>query len=289
MSFKATLAHGLDRAQLSFFERARPNDCQNIALTPVFHVEQLFIDRYFENMRRFLHGYRALTQRAAVLTCMTPHSPILAHQLEQSGIAADRYWDRLQTLAEDGIVGLHGHFLRAPMKDPKGASVKPMHCAFHDMQAVEEQIALELDALRGRDLVKDDLLIYSAGWWFITPALRRILARKGFGWDYSLSSSIFNISPGSAAIETQVAPSGLRVQTIENRQIRSATAVCGIARKDRPFKAISKVMAEAKHQGGANAVLSLYAHDFDLDPDAALRMTERFCAAGFQFAEPTVQ
>ena len=282
MSIKSTIAHGLDQTRLAFLgDKAR-----QIALTPVFHVEQLFNDTYYHNLSAFLKGYRALTSKRAVVTCMTPHSPILAFQMRQADFGQEQYWERIAEIGQDGIVGLHGHFVRAPLENSSPMSVRPMHYAFHNLKVVEDQISQELEDLHRYGLVKDELLIYSAGWWFMTPQLRKILAQFKFQWDYSLSSSPYNISPGASMVETRVTDEGLCSQTIGGHEIRSATAVCGIAHHNRPFNAVGKLLAEARRQGGKKAVLSLYAHDFDLNLAAGLRMTERFCQAGFNFCEP---
>ncbi len=282
MSIKSTIAHRLDQTHLAFLG----GKARRIALTPVFHVEQLFNDTYFQDLRAFLKGYRAITSKRAVVTCMTPHSPILAFQMKQANFGQEQYWERIAEVGEDGIVGLHGHFVRAPLENESPISMRPMHYSFHNLKVVDDQIRQELEGLRRYGLVKDELLIYSAGWWFMTPQLRSLLARFGFQWDYSLSSSFFNMSPGSAMVETCVTREGLRSQIIDGHEIRSATAVCGIARRDRPYNALGKLLAEAHSQGGEKVVLSLYAHDFDLNKTAALRMTERFCQAGFHFHEP---
>lgn len=275
MSIKRRLAHLHDRTRLALMGRARAS---RISLVPVFHVEKLYNDAYHEALCSFLKGYRDMTGKRAVITCMTPLSPILAAQMQEVGFSAARYWERIAKAAENGIVGLHGHFLRAPLDQ----GLQPMHHAFHDLDVIRDQIGRELEALRVHGLVDEDRLIYSAGWWFMTPGLRRVLAEFGFHWDYSLSSSLYNISPGSLAVERQE-QSGY---ASSGHQIRSDTAVSGLARAGRPFQAIGKILAEPSAEVASTKRLSLYSHDYDLHLTPALQMTERFCKAGFGFHEP---
>jgi len=284
MSIKKRMAHANDLARLAVLERLSPKQAGRISLLPVFHVEKLYNDSYYDSLCQFLQGYRALTGKRAVITCMTPHSPILAQQIKEAGFSVEHYWDRIAQAAENGIVGLHGHFVRAPLEQ----GLRPMHHAFHDLNLIRDQITCELDALRAHDLVDEQLLIYSGGWWFMTPGLRDILAELGFKWDYSLSSSRFNISPGSAAIQMKAA-SGADSASGHNAQsaIRSDIAVSGLARGGRPYQAIGKIMAEVRSGASSTTHVSLYSHDYDLELEPAMQMTDRFCKAGFCFHEPT--
>lgn len=285
MSIKRRLAHIHDSTRLALMDHLTPKRASRISLLPVFHVEQLYNDTYHETLCTFLKRYRTLTGKRAVITCMTPLSPILAHKMVEVGFPADRYWERIAEAGENGIVGLHGHFVRAAMD----RGLRPMHHAYHDLDHIREQIGLELDALRAHGLVNEQRLIYSAGWWFITPGLRDVLADFGFHWDYSLSSSRFNISPGSAAIQRHTDPRTVPCERADHHRehtIRSATAVSGLARAGRPFQAISKILAEAPPQASYMTRLSLYSHDYDLELLSALQMIERFCLAGFGFHEP---
>lgn len=284
MSIKKRLAHINDLTRLAVLERLSPRQTSRISLLPVFHVEKLYNDSYHDSLCQFLEGYRALTGKRAVITCMTPHSPILAQQIKETGFSVERYWDRIEQAAENGIVGLHGHFVRAPLEQ----GLRPMHHAFHNLDLIRDQISCELNALRAHELVNEQLLIYSGGWWFMTPGLRDILAQLGFHWDYSLSSSRFNISPGSAVVQMQAtSASGSYSDQNGQQPIRSAIAVSGLARGGRPYQAISKIMAEVPSRTSSTTYVSLYSHDYDLELEAAMQMTKRFCEAGFYFHEPT--
>ncbi|ATI44025.1 hypothetical protein CBW24_17945 (plasmid) [Pacificitalea manganoxidans] len=245
---------------------------------PVFHVEKLYNDAYHKALRSFLKGYRDMTGKRAVITCMTPLSPILAAQMQEASFSTKRYWDRIAEAAENGIVGLHGHFLRTTVDQ----GLRPMHHAFHDLDVIRGQIGQELDALRLHGHMDEDRMIYSGGWWFMTPGLRGVLSEFGFHWDYSLSSSRYNISPGSIAVERQE-QSG---NASGGHQIRSDTAVSGLARPGRPFQAIGKLLAEPSAEIASTKRVSLYSHDYDLNLAPALHMIERFCKAGFGFHEP---
>ncbi len=275
MSIRRRLAHLHNRTRLALMGRARAS---RISLVPVFHVEKLYNDAYHGALCSFLKGYRDMTGKRAVITCMTPLSPILEAQMQEAGFSAERYWARIAEAAENGIVGLHGHFVRAPLEN----GLRPMHHAFHDLDVICDQIGRELEALRAHGLIENDRLIYSGGWWFITPGFRDVLTDFGFHWDYSLSSSAFNVSPGSAAITARVGSERASLSP----PIRSATAVSGLARPGRPYQAIGKILAERPAEASSEQRLSLYSHDYDLSLRPALQMTERFCRAGFSFHEP---
>ncbi|MFK7941669.1 MAG: hypothetical protein AB8B85_01965 [Paracoccaceae bacterium] len=278
MFIKRKLAHLHDCTRLALLRRDRAS---RISLLPVFHVEKLYDDAHHHALCSFLRGYRELTGKRAVITCMTPLSPILAQQMQDAGFSAHRYWDRIAEAAENGIVGLHGHFLRTSLDQ----GLRPMHYAFHDLDLIRDQIGCELEALRAYGLLEEDRLIYSGGWWFITLGLRNVLAEFGFHWDYSLSSSPFNISAGSAEVDSQAEPE----TASDGHRIRSAIAVSGLARAGRPFQAIGKILAEAPTVTASETRLSLYSHDYDLHLAPALQMTEHFCQAGFAFHEPEAQ
>ena len=277
MSIKLKIAHQIDGFML---DRLGKQD-GIISLTPVFHVERLYNDSYFSNLLEFCQGYKARSGMRAVLTCMTPHSPILARDLLLNGFDPAAYWDRIGALKEHGLIGLHGHFIRGF----DGNQPIPMHCSFYDMNKIRDQIITEQDALHSRHLTDPDTLIYSGGWWFTSAPLRAFLVSRGFRWDYSLSSSPFNRSPGSDALITSEG-AGVIVQTFGDRIIKSAIAVSSIAKPSRPYHAATKIWAQRKRQRQGDITLSLYSHDYDLNVDPALHFVDRALATGLSFAEP---
>ena len=277
MSIKFKIANQIDAFMLGWVGKQNGT----ISLTPVFHVEKLYNDSYFSNLLDFCQGYTAQTGARAVLTCMTPHSPILARELSVTGCDPNAYWDRIAALKEHGIIGLHGHFVRGFI----GSQPIPMHCSFYDMNKIKDQIIIEQDALHSRHLTDPDTLIYSGGWWFTVPSLGAFLASRGFRWDYSLSSSKFNRSPGSDALITSE-DAGVIVQKFGDRVIKSAIAVSSIAKPSRPYHAATKIWAQRRTQGQGDITLSLYSHDYDLNVDPALRFVDRALATGVSFAEP---
>jgi hypothetical protein len=252
-----------------------------ITLTPVFHVEQLYVDAYFLDLLNFCQTFGQLTDSRAVLTCMTPHSPILARGMAEAGFEAERYWDRIAQLSDHGIIGLHGHFVRSF----DGDQPRPMHCCFYDLDQVKRQIDTELGALSSRGLIGEKNRVYSAGWWFTSRPLRAFLAERGFSWDYSISSSAFNRSQGSDSLPLAEAD-GMLVQRLGEVVLRSPVAVSGLSKKHRPFHAASKIWRQDRCQTGETLVASLYSHDYDLHLPSALAFTELALRFGLTFSEP---
>ena len=280
MSIRARLGHLYDTVVLNGWIGALPFD--SISLTPVFHVEKLHIDPFFEELKSFLGEFRELTGVRAVVTCMTPLSPILKSDLQEYGFDANEYWLRIGHLSQHGVVGLHGHFVRE-INDQRAV---PMHCSFFDTAAIKRQLTDELDALWARGLVNEDLLVYSGGWWFMSPEMRKILVQLGFKWDYSISSSPYNVSQGSRSLPT-VFRDGLREQTNLTRSIFSAVAVSSISNANRPYHSIGKIVAECSQYPEGSGAVSLYSHDYDLDRASALAMVRHYLRKGFSFVEPS--
>lgn len=282
MSIKPAVARASDETTIRLLAFSKPKSVSTIKISPAFHVEKLYDNENFENLLNFCREFHKMTKVRAVLTCMTPHSPILAREIEGSNLSVEDYWSRIETLKEFGVIGLHGHFVRGFIKH----TPIPMHCYYNDLDAIKKQIDEELEALRSRNLIDNKIRVYSGGWWFTSQALRTHLVERGFSWDYSISSSDYNRSQGSGSLSlTEV--DGCLVQHFGKYSLRSPVAISGISKKSRPYHALAKILRyqRARKTGALHA--SLYSHDYDLELRSSIKFVERALDMGIHFFEPT--
>lgn len=248
----------------------------NITLAPVFHVEKQHIDEYHDSLLRFLVRYREVTGARAVATCITPECPMLANELRSAGYDSEAYWQRISSIKQHAIIGLHGHFLRGDPAD----GIIPMHLSFYDLAVIKNQIDQETQALEDRNLFDGGPRCYSAGWWFMTPELRAHLRARGYEWDFSVSDSRWNtvaIPPADAASRTEA---GER----DSLAIGSAVAISSVARAGSHTSALHILLRHSL--AGQKKYLTFYGHDFDLPATEAIDAIEEMVACGFRFAEP---
>lgn len=272
-----------DELLLQLLIKIKKKDNRSIYLIPVFHVEKLYIDDYFNNLLAFCKSYHSITGVRPVLTCMTPYSPILALSLKKNNFSHEVYWERIQSLKNYGIIGLHGHFVRRIEND----IAHPMHSFCFDIETIKKQLEVELNSLIEKKLVEDNNLIYSGGWWFTSNSLRAFLTEIGFEWDFTLSSSQFNISQGSESLDVHE-HDGILIQKFDGKALRSPIAVSSIAAPLRPLSPIIHIIRQYRKQRDKEITLSLYSHDYDLNLEASLKFVSKMHSLGFKFIEPSI-
>ena len=281
MRIKLAVARFVDKVLMVLFLSKFRLSKKTLMITPVFHVEKLYNDEFYNQLLSFSKKFYELTGSRAVMTCITPCSPLLASEIAESGMGVEEYWNRMMMLSEYSIIGLHGHYI-----NPKGyQKIYPMHASFRDDEVIKKQIHEEVGELKRRGLISEGGNIYSGGWWFTSEALREFLSSLGFVWDYSISSSRFNKITGGAGISySHVSP--CLASTYDGRKLYSPLAVSGISQKGRPFSCVSKVILQMRRRKEKEVLISLYSHDYDLDKQSALQMVARLYNQGVKFVEP---
>ena len=137
---------------------------REIYFLPVLHVERLNIDQHFQGLLTYCREYKARTGQRVVNTVVTPLSPYMECTRPDS-FSNDAYSDRIAELAEVSIIGQHGHYIRAQAEAID--SILPMNNSWFDFGAILSQLRAERDWLLDRGHMSRDLMIYSAGWWFM--------------------------------------------------------------------------------------------------------------------------
>lgn len=292
MSIRGRVAGLADLAAYARARLAGADAMGGVALLPVMHVEQLHVEENYRKTIAFCEQYRRLTGKMVVTTVIPPISPILRKDLERVGCSTAAYADKIRRIGECSIVGHHGHYLRPSGEGStdRGDDIRPMHAAFFDASYIRAQMSRESEWLTSNGLMNSSEKIYSAGWWFMTPALYRILDDLGYSYDFSLSLSRDSYSH-SAWMARKRWP-GLRgpLPLSDGGGMLGAYAVSGFSTPRRPFAAVRRIMGEMSRRAGSTAsqqtCLTFYSHDYDLAPDDAIRSIEQLQKVGCRFFEP---
>ncbi len=232
---------------------------RGFCVLPVLHVERLHEDRSFDNALQFCRDYQNACGRKPLVAAIPPNAPLLVRALDKAGFPEAAYAERLAELARVADIGLHGHYLR-------GDSGAPIHHYWSERAPVHAQMSAEIAWLESRGLMRRRF--YAAGWWYEDSMLRELLREFGFEFDFSLSVSRYNLGP------------------LSWQGPRSADA---IPPGPVPVWAVCRICATGTHSHVPRQLLrgfgprpaarwhctvSLYGHDWDMDP-AAARVTLR--------------
>jgi hypothetical protein len=283
MSIKKSVHNLRDSFHYALLKARVASNNIRLSFTPVFHIEQLDVDEYFERMLRFTRYYSNETGKRCILTFITPASPILRNRLLREGFSLDAYGERILALAKQGIPGLHGHYIR----DSNSESVEPMHHAFYDRATIVRQLATEVEWLERHNLLPSSDRYYSGGWWYSDDWLREELASHCFKWDFSLCSCVDHRIPYLAKFEVQLDAPLLIDALASGESIYSALAISAPATRNRPlslFPQLNKVLSPASRN--KSIYFSLYSHDFDLHEAEAKEAIQAMKAANISFFEP---
>lgn len=248
--------------------------CSNFSVLPVLHVERLYDDKAFRDVREFCSDYLATTGCRALATVITPIAPILVEELKQAGFACDDYEERIHQLASLADIGLHGHYLRS-------ASIAdgPVHNYWNEHAVAEAQMAKEVEWLESRGLMSRRT--YSAGWWYLDDGIHGLLARNGFEFDFSASLNRFNLSTW------MLQRRGRKADVAGVRSPRTVLALAGIC-------AAGSCSSVPRHLLRRHALdwllrrkafVSLYSHDWDMNPAAARTTLRDLAALGVRFSD----
>jgi hypothetical protein len=243
-----------------------PRVLGNFNVLPVLHVERLHDDTALRNVLEFCRNYIDASGCKPVATVIPPISPILARELAGLSFDRDAYAQRIARLKEVADIGLHGHYLRDDRFDA------PVHHYWSEQAVVRNQMEDEIAWLEERSLM--ERRVYSAGWWFLDPMLRHLLGTLDFEFEVSISGSRFNQGPLSFGDTRHRAGNdavGRRPGTPST--IRALCRICATSTRSHvPRQLLRALLAQRMKHG--EVTVSLYNHDWDMDP-AAARITIR--------------
>ncbi|MFP8781168.1 hypothetical protein [Hydrogenophaga sp. RWCD_12] len=274
MSFKTLAQTAFDALGAGFLKRGIGQVDGGIRVAPVLHVESLDDDRHFNQVVDYAEHFKEVTGAKVLATVMTPLSPLVQRRLEANRFSPAEYLRRIQRLAQASEIGLHGHFVRRF----DGSSVWPMHAAFFDRDAIEEQLRLETRWLEQHGLFSSDVRIYSGGWWFSNHQIRSQLKELGYAIDFTLSSNPFNVTPFASRFKRELRH-GLALRTEDG--LVSFNALCSVAQKRRPKATVNRLALASR--GKTSPVFTLYSHDYDLNLTEAKACTQLLADAGVKF------
>jgi hypothetical protein len=160
-----------------------------VRLNFVVHTERIAHEATWRALVHWSRAFRSVTGERLVCCVTTPLCPQTAYQLGQEGTTETQYASRVAALAEDAVIGYHGHFFhRRPGVGGErnslwGDDLVPMTAQDQDIIAVRAQVVAEMNWLRGLGVAAD---IYAAGWWVLTNPLLDTLADAGITIDTSV-------------------------------------------------------------------------------------------------------
>ncbi len=281
MSFKSGISAAASKAA-AFAIGCLPRETRaRTRFLPVLHVEHLDEDAHLGAVIAYARSYHELTGTRLLATCMTPVSPLVKARLDRTGVSPQDYTARMHQVAEHADIGLHGHFLRST----DAPDERPFHASFFDLAPIRAQIEAERDFLLAEGLMQREMMSYSAGWWFMVPALRAILPELGFRYDFSLSTSPENFS--YSTLRSDLRSGRVIADDFGEHRLFSAVALSSTGKRGRiPYYVPLMKIAALGWRQPADRFLTLYSHDYDLqvaDSLAGIRDLER---RGFGFFEP---
>jgi hypothetical protein len=266
-----------DAALLALARHATMRLLGRCHVIPVLHVERLHDDATFERIQRFLGAYAAKTGCRAVATVITPLAPLLRAELDAAGFDVDAYARRIASLLPHADVGLHGHYLRA------ASASAPVHNAWSERRVVAEQLPAEIEWLESRGLMRTR--VYSAGWWYLDDNVVQVLADNAIAFDFSASPSRYNDSPVAHAFRRR----GQRGDVFaygsaaaSPRAVWAASSFGTSHRRSSVPRRIARMFWRDVLQRRPICV-SLYGHDWDIDPVAAMRTVDDLRIHGAEF------
>lgn len=281
MSFRSGISGAAGTAAAFSIGRMPREIRARTCFLPVLHVEHLDEDAHLDAVIAYARGYRELTGRRILATCMTPLSPLVKARLDRTGVNPQDYTARMRLVAEHADIGLHGHFLRSTDTHDE----RPFHASFFDLTPIRAQIAAERDFLLAEGLMQRDQMSYSAGWWFMVPALRAVLPELGFRYDFSLSTSPENFS--YSTLRADMRSGRVIAEDHGAHRLFSAVALSSTGKRGRmPYYVPLVKIGALSWRQPADRFITLYSHDYDLrlaDSLAGIRDLKR---RGFGFFEP---
>lgn len=261
---------------IELISRVIPSLWSRFSVIPVLHVERLYKDRAFESTLEFCRDYLAASGKRAVIVVIPPVSMSMRAELAAASFSLDAYEGRIAQLAEFADIGLHGHYLR----DVPGVAL--VHNYWNERAIVATQMAAEIEWLESRGFMRRR--IYSAGWWYCDRMVIDVLSSLRFEFDFSFSVSRFSRGAVSYCGE---------------RRSRNTTGWQGVERRKQPARlwAVSGVCGSGDSFGLPRQLLrafpwrwlrrsyttvTLYGHDWDVEPKAARTMIQRMLRVGIR-------
>lgn len=252
----------LDEALFRLLRRRRGLD--HVSMMVVLHVERLYDDRAFHDVLDFCEHYLAATGHRALATVITPLAPILREELAQAGFSPEEYARRIEQLAKQADIGLHGHYLRTGQIDDG-----LIHAYWSERAVVHEQMRTEVAWLESRGLM--NRRVYSAGWWYLDRVVRESLRRCGFMFDFSPATSRYN---QGALTWSRVRHGEHRSASNQGgdqaglREVWAVTGLCGYeGRTPLPRQLLQSHGLDWLRR--RQITVSLYNHDWDMQRDQA--------------------
>jgi len=249
-----------------------------LSIMPALHVERLHIANVFAELEQFCCQYQELTGKKALLTVITPRSPLLSRALADCGVSQDQYAGYIRQLASRADIGLHGHYLRG---SEMGSG--PCHCYWADRSTVQQQLKDEFRWLSDRNLLT--VPAYAGGWWYLDGAVVSALEEAGIKYDFTMSARPYSQStfarrmmrannrPGQVTRMSEKLTGLWALQGLESASVSNSAW---------RFIAAAQTAALAKN---GRTLFTLYGHDWDLNCRAAIASLSWCRDRGIRFFE----
>ena len=260
----------LKRAYYALVRTELPPEAR-LTLGYMVHTEAVWDSKVFARLLDFCRAYRALTGAKAICALMTGVNPLVRQGMSRQGVDDAEYRERVGRLAEEALVGYHGHFWfrREDVGRPEAAIMWNNYLR----TAVEEQFRADLEWFAAGDVSHHG--IYAAGWWFVNRNFHRLLIASGFVADFSCSKSPWfrnqyyhrlMLAHGIRCGEPfRVAADARSLLCIQN--------LIGCHQTAFPQDFVRNLTA-LMDPGYREPIGVVNAHDFDLDPDHTLACLE---------------
>lgn len=244
----------------------------------IFHTESLHNPKHFEMMLQFLQDYTQLTGKRALATLMSgAHPRIIAGMAEQK-TSELLLVDRMQQIGRFADLGYHGHYAFVPEKFSD--VTQQIKGVVFDLKKIEAQIEVELTWFKRNEISIGPY--YSAGWWFQSPWLYPVLAKKGFQLDASISYSPWLRQINSYAwFKKNNIKSGEPV--LIDGSILNIQNILGCHNTKYPDDFIRNANALWDHS--EDVYNFMHSHDFDLHPEYTLNTLSSLKKQGAKFLD----
>jgi hypothetical protein len=151
-----------------------------------------------------------------------------------------------------------------------------VHNYWCETDVVQEQIGRELAWLRERNLLAAQGLSYSAGWWYLDAGVHGALQAHGFEYDFTPSKNKYNTS--LRVVRGEV---GKDAPPLEAWAVASVSAAGIVSQVPRHiFRMYWQSLLSRR-----KTLLTLYSHDWDMDPDRARTTLRDLNRLGTEFTD----
>ncbi len=153
----------------------------------VFHTEEIFDQKIFQELIRFCKEYISITGKKCISVTMTPPNQRVEMGMKIFGCSNGEYVNRMQELAHYAHIGFHGHFWHDPQKFEDASYDIKKHNTQYQFEILYRQFESQINWFKENNIPTN--ATYSGGWWFINRDIIELLLKHGIQYDYSMSMS----------------------------------------------------------------------------------------------------